>query len=140
MAIIVVVLVIVLVVFVMFLVLFVVPVIASMVVPVLVIVATSRMLFAVVRSVFIGVPAILDKIHLLAACVVSAAVLRPMLCVARWNAQINRLPFDIAHRPLDHHGLRVDDARLRQIANIDTAVKTRLTDIDRYADIARHCR
>lgn len=137
MAIIVVVLVIVLVMFVVF---FVVLIIAPVVAPVRIVVATLHMLCAVVRCVFIGVPAILDKIHLLAACVVSAAVLRPMLCVARWNAQINRLPFDIAHRTLDHHGLRVDDARLRQIANIDTAVKTRLTDIDRYADIARHCR
>ena len=91
---------------------------------------TIAMLFAVARCVFIGVPAILDKIHLLTARVIGAAVFRPVFCVAGRNAQIEWLPFDVARRAFDDDRLRIDHARLREVADIDAAVKTRLTDID----------
>ena len=88
------------------------------------------MLFAVARRVFTGVPAILDKIHSLAARVIGAAVFRPMLGMARGYSQINRLLLNVTRRTLNDDRLRVDDARLRKVANVDASVKSRLTDID----------
>lgn len=103
-------------------------------------VMTVAMLFAVARCVFIGVPAILNKIHLLAAGVIGTTVLRPVFCVAGRNTQIDRLPFNVAGRALYHYRLRINDAWLREVTDIDAAVKPRLTDIDGYADVCCHRR
>ena len=98
------------------------------------------MLFAVARRVFTGVPAILDKIHSLAARIIGAAVFRPMLGVAQGYSQINRLLLNVTRRTFNDDRLRVDDARLRKVANINASVKTRLTNIDRYTYVGRHGR
>jgi hypothetical protein len=96
--------------------------------------------FAVARSVFTGVPAILDKIHSLAARIIGAAVFRPMLGMARGYSQVNRLLLNVTRRTFNDDRLRVDDARLRKVANINASVKTRLTNIDRYTYVGRHGR
>lgn len=63
-----------------------------------------------------------------------------MFCVARRNAQIDRLPFNVTGRTFYHHRLRINDAWLREVADIDATVKSRLADIDGYADIGCHRR
>lgn len=101
-------------------------------------IAATSVLLAVARYIFIGVPAILHKIYTLAAGVIGSAMFRPFLGVARRYTQINRLLFDVTARPLDDDRLRVDEARLGEIANVNAAVKTWLADIDRYIDVGRH--
>ncbi len=98
------------------------------------------MMRTVTRCVVIGVPAILHKIHALAARVVFAAVFRPLLGMTGRYAQIDRLLFDVAYGAFNDDRFRVDDARLRHIADIDAAVKIRVADTDGYADVGRHCR
>ena len=61
------------------------PVVATVVMP-----ATTTVAGAIRRRILIVIPAILNKIHWLAAGVVGAAVLGPLLGVARRYAQIDR--------------------------------------------------
>lgn len=109
-------------------------VIVAVVVMAVVMIAMRR---AVARRVFIGVPRLLDKIDVLAAGVISAAVLRPMFCVTRRHAQIDRLLLDVPYRPFDDDRLCVDHTRLREGTDVDAAVEARLADSDRYANVGR---
>lgn len=100
----------------------------------------ATMLLAVTGRIFVLIPAILDKIHLLSTRIIRATMLRPMFGVAGWHPQVNRLPLDIAHRALNDDGFRIDHLRPGKLADIDAAIEARLADIDRYADIGGHCR
>lgn len=95
------------------------------------VVATVIMSVTVLRRIDIVIPAILDEINSLAAGIIRTAVFRPVFCMSRRHAQINRL-FHIPGLALNNHRLRINQLGLREAANINAAIKTRLANIDRY--------
>ena len=94
----------------------------------------TGMLLAVARRVSIVVPAVLHEEHLLAASVVVAAVFAPVLAVPFRHAQVNWL-IDIAHLALNDHRLRHVHRRRRVAAEVDAAIKIRLTDANADAGL-----
>jgi hypothetical protein len=72
------------------------------------------MLRAIARGMLIGVPAILDKIYLLATGAVLAAMLRPIPGMTGRHPHIHRLRFNVCCRPRNDDRLRVDHARPRR--------------------------
>src|SRR5258708_39036544 len=79
------------------------------------------MTFAVARRVLILVPAILHEVDRLAARVVLAAILAPILRVFRRYPQVHRLANHAHRRRLDHDRLRIDDLRLRGVTDVGGA-------------------
>ena len=88
--------------------------------------------------VFIGVPRILDKIDVLAAGAIRAAVLRPLFGVTRRDAQIDGRLWDVPARPFDDDWLGVDHRRRWEVADVKATVEARLADLDRDAHVGRH--
>ena len=93
---------------------------------------------AVAWRVFIGVPRILDKIDVLAAGVIRAAVLRPLFGVTRRDAQIDGRLWDVPARLFDDDWLGVDHRRRWEVADVEATVEARLADLDRDAHVGRH--
>ncbi len=86
---------------------------------------------AITGCIFIRVPGIRDEIDWTSAGVVLAAIPFPILAMAWWHAQIDRLTSH--HFTLDDDRLRINHSGLRIIANINLTVKTGLADVDRDA-------
>lgn len=82
----------------------------------------------IMRNKIALVPVVMHKVDPLAAGTVMAAMLAPMLAMARRHAQIDGLALD--HDALDDSRLTVDHAWLRIwiIADVDAAIETGLTD------------
>ena len=108
------------------------------IVPALVARFVTGVLFAVTRSVFVVIPAVLDEIDTLAAGAVTVAIPAPVFRMAGRDAQVNRRAFH--DNTLDNTWLGVDQRRFRIAAQVKTAVKPGLANTDRYADIAGLCR
>jgi hypothetical protein len=91
--------------------------------------------FAVVGNIDVVVPDVIHKIDRLAAGVVSVAMLAPVLGVAGRDPEIERRQ-DYAHgRRADEDRLRIDESRLRDVADIEPAIETRLSDADGDTDV-----
>ena len=96
--------------------------------------ARSRPIFPVTGDIHLLVPTVIDKIYRPAARLISIAVTIPTLSVSWRHPQVyRRMPyFDWSH----DNGLLIDQPRRRKTANINSAVKVRLGDTDRYASHA----
>lgn len=107
--------------------------ISAMVIPSVISVIT--MLFLVARNVFAFIPVIMYKIDALITGMIFMAVFAPMFGMSGWNTQIDRSP---SHRysAVNDDRLSVNESRLREIADINLTVKTRLTDTDGDTDIS----
>jgi hypothetical protein len=111
------------------------PVIASVSIPsviaIISVIAAVTMSFAIDRCVVITVPAILYKIGRMAAGIVATAIALPVFGMAWRYTQIKRL---VINAWMAMHDDRVaiyqSGLRIGVITNIDTAVKSRLTDTD----------
>ena len=79
-------------------------------------------------------PVFAHKIHGLAASVVAVAMLGPVFLVARRYVEVHGLLLHIDRLWRNDDGLRVDEARLWVVADIDAAVDARLVDSDGYAN------
>ncbi len=100
---------------------------------------TPAVALAVARHVLMLVPVILHEIDRLATGVVLAAMLAPVLSVTRRYVEIDRLAYHAQGHRLDHDRLRVDQLRLREVADVDAAIEARLADLHRYTDIGGKC-
>ena len=78
---------------------------------------------AVAWRVFISVPRILDKIDLLAAGTIRAAVLRPMFGVTRRYAQIDGRFVDVPAWPFDDNRLGIDHRWRAEVADVEATVE-----------------
>ncbi|GAB4057084.1 hypothetical protein GCM10028811_02290 [Uliginosibacterium sediminicola] len=106
--------------------------IVSIIVPVRIMIA---MLLAVMRDELVAIPAVLHKIDRPVTGAVLRAVTLPVAFMARRNAQINGFANHAYRYRTDDDGPFVDGDRARRIANIDRAVKTRLTNSNGDANI-----
>ena len=102
--------------------------------------ASSTVALTVMRRVHIAVPAILYEVDRLAAGVVPAAMLAPVLRVTRGYAQVDRLAYHTHRHGLDDNRLRVDQLWPREVTDVDAAVKAGFADLDGYANVAAKCR
>lgn len=91
----------------------------------------------IARHIFTVVPAILHEIDALAAGIVFATVIAPVLDMTRRHAQVKRWAVRLA--AFDDHGFGINYARLRIVADVDLAIKPRLSDTDRHAHIGCVC-
>jgi len=90
--------------------------------------------------VFVVVPVIAHEVDPPAASVVLRTMLAPVLLVPWRYVQVNRRGRNELRRLLDHHRLRIDQLRLRKIADIDLAEDSGLADSDRHAYVAANYR
>jgi hypothetical protein len=87
-------------------------------------------------GVVVVVPALLDEEDALAAGVVFAAVLAPVLGVSGRDAEVDRRTLDHHRRGLDDDRLGIDHRRwLRHRADVDPAVEPRVADRDGDAHV-----
>ncbi|OHX19161.1 hypothetical protein BI344_19065 [Chromobacterium sphagni] len=91
----------------------------------------GAVMFPVPRRVYLMVPIISDKQNALPASSIVVAITFPMLDMPGRNSQINRIASAVTR--LHDDGLRGNHLRRRIVANIQTPVKARLSDIDRDA-------
>ena len=91
------------------------------------------MRFLIVRHVDVVVPVVFNEIDRAVARVIFVAMLAPLLRVAGRDAEVNGLRG--LRDALDDDRLRIDHLRRRNVANIDTAIKAGLSDVDRYSNI-----
>ena len=90
-------------------------------------------LTSVMGDVFVVVPVVPHKVDGSAASMVLGAMFAPVFLMSRWDVQVDRLGRNILRRSLNHHGLRIDNRRPRDISNINLSVEARLPDADGYA-------
>ncbi len=91
------------------------------------------------RNIDIVVPFILYEIDRMAAGVVLAAVLAPVLRMAGRHMHINWLINDTDRYGMNHHRSCVDEFRLGKTADVNAAVKARLVDTDRDSNVGAKC-
>ena len=84
------------------------------------------------------VPLILDEIDGTATGIVLVAMLVPVFCMPGGNIDVDRRRHLHSRGYMSNDdGSWVDHLRRREVANIDAAIKSRLTDADGHADIGR---
>lgn len=103
--------------------------IAAVMVIMIVVTVMAAMVFVALTD-----PVFTYKINRPSARVVTVAVFGPVLLVAWWYVEVNRWLFNIPDWARDQNRLRIDEAGLRKIANINLAIHTGLIDPDRYTD------
>ncbi|MNS76654.1 hypothetical protein D3C72_1102080 [compost metagenome] len=96
--------------------------------------AMVAMLLAITGHILVVIPTILDEIYLLVAGIILAAVLGPVLGMARRHAQVDRTG-RIVLRALHDDGLGIDQLRRGIIADIEASVKAWLADGNGDADL-----
>jgi len=87
------------------------------------------------RDVFVVVPIVAYEIDRSAACAVLRTMLVPVFLMSRRDVQVYRLCRNILRRSRNHDGLRIDDRRPGNIADIDLPIESRLADADGDANI-----
>ena len=98
--------------------------------------AVSRL---VLRHIDIVVPPITHEIDGLAASIVFAAVLFPVFLMAWRYVQVDWLGNTTATSLPNYYRLCVNELWLRKVPNVNVAIKARLADADRHADICCMC-
>src|SRR5450830_121828 len=93
----------------------------------------ATMLLLITRGVLTVVPVISHKVDPLTTGIVLTAMLAPMFCMARRYAKIDW--FSIHRYPLDHHRLTINHLWLWVTANVQPAIKTRLANANRHANV-----
>src|SRR5574340_561188 len=103
--------------------------------PIFSVMSASVLAFLVAGNIDFVVPLIAHKIDRPPAGVILGTVPAPIFSVPGGYVQVNRGLDHAGRWRLDHNRSPINDLRLREVTDIDTAVKTRLTDADRYTDI-----
>lgn len=99
-----------------------------------IVVVMAAMLVTILRHIHIVVPVFLHKVDWSAAGAIFTAMLAPVLGMAAWHMQIQRLYR--YSRLLNDDGLGINQCwAWVLIANIDLAIKARLTNVDRNTHI-----
>src|SRR5258706_8052468 len=93
-------------------------------------------MLAIVGRVGLLVPTIPNEVDGLPAGIVFVTVLAPVLFMSGGYPQVDRWVRSVDLCPFDDQGLAVDQLWVRELADVETAVKTGLAHTDRYADIA----
>lgn len=91
--------------------------------------------FLILGYIDLSVPAIPNKIHGFPAGIVFTAIFLPFFCMPGRNSQVKGFFHHPDRRGMDHDRFPVNDLRLREIANVNTAVKARLANTHGYTDI-----
>lgn len=91
----------------------------------------------IMRDVHLVIPAVLNKVDPFAAGIVLSTVFAPVLRMARWHVQVDRLSY---RDPLNQTRLTIKQSRLWIVADVDAAIEAGLANADRYADIGCECR
>ena len=79
-------------------------------------------LASVPRDILIVIPIFLHEVDWLAASIVLLAVFAPILGVAGRHMQVKWLTHHAYRNCLDDHGCRVDERRLREVADVYAAI------------------
>lgn len=103
--------------------------------PLAVFIVLSSMPRLMMRNIDVFVPSILYKIDRAIASIVLSAVSFPFFLMPRGHAQVNGFMHDVNRRLMHDHRARINDFRLREVPDIDAAVKTRLADTHGNTDI-----
>jgi hypothetical protein len=111
-----------------------VPMIVPMFVPMFV-----AMVFAIVGNVSFGVPVMLDEIDRLAAGVVLAAMMAPIVLIAWAHMQIDRWRQRSAMNAYSHDRRVIDEAGRRRVADIHATVKARVAQADGDPHLCERC-
>ena len=93
----------------------------------------------VFRHIDLIIPLIVHEIDRPVAGIVFFTMFSPLFLVPRWDAQVERLMHNAGGYCPDHNGTRKNDLRLWKVSDIETTIKTWLTDADRYADVGSLC-
>jgi hypothetical protein len=96
-------------------------------------VMADSMPLLVARDVFVPIPVVPHKVDALIAGVVFTAMSAPILRMAWRHMQIDG--WAVHCRPIHDARLLIDQLRPRKVADVDMAVETGLTDVDRDTDI-----
>ena len=88
-----------------------------------------------VGDIDVPVPSLLHKINRPVAGVISMAMFSPFLRMPGGYVQVDRLPNDVNGRGLNHHRPGINELRPRDVADIDTAVKSGFADAHGNADV-----
>jgi hypothetical protein len=109
-------------------------VIVAVVVPMFV-----TMVFTIVRNVGIGVPVMPNEVDRLAAGVVFAAVMAPIVLIAWADVQIDRRRQWVATNTYAYDGRAIDEARRRRIADVHASVKAGVAQADGGRHLCERC-
>jgi hypothetical protein len=101
-----------------------------------VILGISRLML---RYIDIIVPPVTNEIDRLAAGIIFAAVLAPVLLMTRRHVQVHRLINNAGRHGSNHDGSRVNEFGLREASDVNASIKTGLADADRHTDIGCLC-
>jgi len=108
----------------------------SVAVPAAIVIATMlRVMLTILWHIHLVVPAILYKVDRVAAGVVLATMLAPVLRATWRYAQVNGRMHNTHGHGLDYDRLRVDHLRLREGADVNAPIEARLAHLHRYTDI-----
>ena len=91
------------------------------------------------RNIDLIVPVVFHEIDGMAAGVVLAAVLAPVLGMTGWYMHIDWLINDADRYGMNHDGSCVDEFRLGKTPDVHAAVKAGLGYADRDPDVGRKC-
>jgi hypothetical protein len=97
------------------------------------------MVFAIVGNVSFGVPVMLDEVDRLAAGVVLAAMMAPIVLIAWAHMQIDRWRQRGAMNAYTHDRRVIDKAGRRRVADIHATVKARVAQTDRDSHLCERC-
>jgi hypothetical protein len=105
----------------------------------LALIVSSASALTIALYVLFVVPPILHEIDRLSTGVVLVAMLAPVLRLAWRHAQVDRLAYHLCRRLLNHDRLPVDNARLREVADVNAAIEAGVANLDGYANIGGKC-
>ena len=97
------------------------------------------MVFAIVGNISFGVPVMLDEIDRLAAGVVLAAMMAPIVLIAWAHMQIDRWRQGGAMNAYSHDRRVIDEAGCRRVADFHATVKTRFAQADGNRHLRERC-
>ena len=119
-------------------------VIAFVVVPTTMIIAMPAVAVSVSRLIFryidVVIPLIFHEIDGPATGIILMTMLTPVFCVSRRNIQIDgRRSLHSRRYVSDYNGCWINDLWPRKVSDVDSAIKSRLTDAYRDANIRGLC-
>jgi len=96
---------------------------------------TLAMMCLILRYIYIIIPPVTNEVDRLATGIVLAAVFAPVFIVTWRHMQVDWLIDNTGRRGSNHNGFYVNEFGLRCVSDVDAAVKARLANANRYADI-----
>lgn len=103
----------------------------------------SSMVLSVTRIIFWNihfiVPSVFYEIDGAPAGIIFSTMFAPLLLMPWWNVDVDRLITHAGRSGMDDDGLCINKFRLRIVTDVNTAIKTGLTDTDGHSDIGGRC-